>query len=69
MALRYFPTSSHFDRRLRPVDGQSGVPVNFAQRPLWLLRGDDLCRLNDYRAGHPAGRSGLPAVAEGGVSD
>ena len=68
VALRYFPTSSHFDRRLRPVNGQSGVPVNVAQRPLWLLRGDDLCGLNDYRAGHPAGRSGLPAVAEDGLS-
>jgi hypothetical protein len=23
------------------VHGQSGVPVNFAQRPLWLVRGVD----------------------------
>lgn len=59
VALRYFPTSSHFDRRLRPVDGQSGVPVNFAQRPLWLLRGRDLCGANDYVAGHPPGQDGL----------
>jgi ectoine hydroxylase-related dioxygenase (phytanoyl-CoA dioxygenase family) len=59
VALRYFPTSSHFDRRLRPVDGQSGVPVNFAQRPLWLLRGRDLCGANDYVAGHPPGLDGL----------
>ena len=59
VALRYFPTSSHFDRRLRPVAGRSGVPVNFAQRPLWLLRGQDLCRLNDYQVGHPPGRGGM----------
>ena len=41
VALRYMPATSLFDRRLRPVDGQSGVPVNFAQRPLWLVRGVD----------------------------
>lgn len=59
VALRYFPTSSHFDRALRPVEGRSGVPVNFATRPLWLLRGRDLCGLNDYVAGHPPGTDGL----------
>jgi hypothetical protein len=35
------PSTSLFDRQLRPVDGQSGVPVNFAKRPLWLVRGVD----------------------------
>jgi ectoine hydroxylase-related dioxygenase (phytanoyl-CoA dioxygenase family) len=41
VALRYMPSTSLFDRQLRPVDGQSGVPVNFAKRPLWLVRGVD----------------------------
>ena len=41
VALRYMPSSSLFDRSLRPVDGQSGVPVDFARRPLWLVRGVD----------------------------
>ena len=41
VALRYMPATSLFDPQLRPVDGQSGVPVNFAQRPLWLVRGLD----------------------------
>jgi ectoine hydroxylase-related dioxygenase (phytanoyl-CoA dioxygenase family) len=41
VALRYMPSTSLFDRQLRPVHGQSGVPVNFAQRPLWLVRGVD----------------------------
>ena len=41
VALRYMPSTSLFDRQLRPVDGQSGVPVNFANRPLWLVRGVD----------------------------
>ena len=41
VALRYMPSTSLFDRQLRPVHGQSGVPVDFAQRPLWLVRGVD----------------------------
>ena len=52
VALRYMPASSHFDRSLRPVDGQSGVPVDFSQRPLWLLKGRDVCGLNDFDVGH-----------------
>jgi ectoine hydroxylase-related dioxygenase (phytanoyl-CoA dioxygenase family) len=52
VALRFMPATSHFDRSLRPVAGQSGVPVNFAQRPLWLVRGVDRCGLNDFEVGH-----------------
>ena len=52
VALRYMPSTSHFDRGLRPVHGQSGVPVDFARRPLWLLRGIDRCGLNDFETGH-----------------
>ena len=52
VALRYMPSTSHFDRSLRPVDGKTGVPVNFANRPLWLLRGVDRCGKNDFRTGH-----------------
>jgi hypothetical protein len=39
IALRYMPASALFDRSLRPVQGQSGVPVDFSRRPLWLVRG------------------------------
>ena len=52
VALRYMPASSLFDRRLKPVDGKTGVAVNFAQRPLWLVRGQDRAG-NDFRVGHP----------------
>jgi ectoine hydroxylase-related dioxygenase (phytanoyl-CoA dioxygenase family) len=41
VALRYMPSTSLFDRTLRPVDGKSGVPVDFSRRPLWLVRGTD----------------------------
>jgi hypothetical protein len=29
--------------------------VNFAQRPLWLVKGRDVCGLNDFTVGHPDG--------------
>ena len=54
VALRYMPGSSLFDRAIKPVDGKTGVPVNFAHRPLWLLRGVDRTGRNDFRIGHRA---------------
>ncbi len=51
VALRYMPATSLFDRRLKPADGQTGVAVNFARRPLWLLRGQDRAG-NDFEVGH-----------------
>jgi ectoine hydroxylase-related dioxygenase (phytanoyl-CoA dioxygenase family) len=53
VALRYMPATSLFDRRLKPVDGKTGVAVNFAQRPLWLVKGRDVCGGNDFTVGHP----------------
>ena len=50
-ALRYMPSTSVFERDLRPVEGKSGVPVNFARRPLWLVRGVDRSGRNDFRIG------------------
>ena len=52
VALRYMPASSVFERHLRPADGQSGVPVDFSRRPLWLLRGVDRSGRNDLEVGH-----------------
>lgn len=52
VALRYMPATSLFDRSLKPVDGKTGVAVNFATRPLWLLRGTDKTGLNDFSVGH-----------------
>jgi ectoine hydroxylase-related dioxygenase (phytanoyl-CoA dioxygenase family) len=52
VALRYMPGSSLFDRSLKPSDGQTGVPVSFATRPLWLLRGQDRTGRNDFSVGH-----------------
>jgi ectoine hydroxylase-related dioxygenase (phytanoyl-CoA dioxygenase family) len=52
VALRYMPATSVFDRSLKPVDGKTGVPVNFAHRPLWLVRGVDRSGMNDLVVGH-----------------
>ncbi|MEP6557885.1 MAG: phytanoyl-CoA dioxygenase family protein [Burkholderiales bacterium] len=52
VALRYMPATSVFDRTLRPVDGQTGVAVDFANRPLWLLKGVDRSGKNDFKVGH-----------------
>ena len=51
-ALRYMPSTSVFERDLRPAHGQTGVPVDFARRPLWLLRGVDRSGRNDFKTGH-----------------
>ncbi|MBT2299550.1 phytanoyl-CoA dioxygenase family protein [Variovorax paradoxus] len=57
VALRYMPSTSVFERKLRPADGKTGVAVNFAERPLWLLKGVDRSGRNDFEVGHrrPAG--------------
>ena len=51
VALRYMPASSVFERDLNPANGQSGLPVAFATRPLWLLRGEDRSGRNDFHIG------------------
>jgi ectoine hydroxylase-related dioxygenase (phytanoyl-CoA dioxygenase family) len=52
VAIRYMPATSVFDRSLKPMDGKTGVPVDFARRPLWLLRGVDRTGRNDFVTGH-----------------
>lgn len=52
VALRYMPATSVFERDLRPAEGKTGVAVNFANRPLWLLRGVDRSGRNDFEVGH-----------------
>ena len=52
VALRYMPSTSVFERDIRPAEGKTGVPVNFAQRPIWLLKGVDRSGRNDFEVGH-----------------
>jgi ectoine hydroxylase-related dioxygenase (phytanoyl-CoA dioxygenase family) len=53
VAIRYMPTTSHFDRSLHPAAGKTGLTLNFATRPIWLLKGKDACGRNDFTVGHP----------------
>ena len=55
VALRYMPATSVFERHLRPSDGKTGVAVDFAHRPLWLLKGVDRSGRNDFAVGHRHG--------------
>ncbi len=52
VALRYMPSTSVFERDLRPAGGKTGVAVNFAERPIWLVRGVDRSGRNDFEVGH-----------------
>ena len=52
VALRYMPATSLFDRAMKPHDGKTGIPVAFATRPLWLVRGIDRTGKNDFQVGH-----------------
>ena len=51
VAIRYMPATSHFNRSLYDTSEGSGYLVNFATRPLWLLRGSDRNN-NDFQIGH-----------------
>lgn len=51
-AIRYMPASSHYDRSLPMGSASNTVPVEFAQRPIWLVRGTDRSGLNDFDIGH-----------------
>ncbi len=50
--LRFMPTTSHFDRDLGvELERRSGSIV-FSGRALYLMRGRDVCGLNDFQIGH-----------------
>lgn len=52
--LRYMPSTSHFDRGMQKrnlVGKDTRSATNFATRPIWLLRGVDLCGKNDFKPG------------------
>ncbi|MET0508157.1 MAG: phytanoyl-CoA dioxygenase family protein [Burkholderiaceae bacterium] len=58
VALRYMPGTSVLERNLDPTGSGTGIPVQWATRPLWLLRGRDRTGRNDFAAGHPPGTTG-----------
>lgn len=52
LALRYMPAGAHYDRSIDPGQASQTVALDFARRPIWLVRGSDRGGLNDYRVGH-----------------
>ena len=54
VAIRYMPATSLFDRGLMDRSAISGYTIDFANRPIWLLRGQDRTGRNDFRRGHSA---------------
>ena len=57
VALRYMPATSRFDRDLIAAGSSAGYLIDYARRPIWLLRGVDRTGTNDFKIGHPTGRS------------
>lgn len=51
-AVRYMPATAHYDRTQTRAAVSSLAPIEFAQRPIWLLRGSDRCGKNDFVTGH-----------------
>jgi len=52
LAMRYMPTTSHFDRALARAEGGAGN-ADFAKRPIFLVRGVDRSGKNEFRLAHP----------------
>lgn len=51
-AIRYMPSTAHYDRSLAMGSASNTVPVEFEQRPIWLVRGVDRSGRNDFDIGH-----------------
>ncbi len=49
-AIRYMPATSLFDRSLSPMRIAQNQVLDYAQRPIWLVRGQDRAG-NDFTAG------------------
>lgn len=52
-AIRYMPATSLFDRSIPPTHLTDTQVVDYASRPIWLVRGIDRAG-NDFRTGHAA---------------
>ncbi len=53
-AVRYMPSTAHYARMRGQAKVSSLAPIEFANRPIWLLRGVDRCGKNDFVTGHTA---------------
>lgn len=51
-AIRYMPSTSLYDRSIDPGQASETVSLDFATRPIWLVRGVDRHGGNDFEVGH-----------------
>jgi phytanoyl-CoA dioxygenase PhyH len=51
--IRFMPATSHFDRTIPPTRIAEAQVIDFARRPIWLVRGEDRAG-NDFLVGHDA---------------
>lgn len=51
-AIRYMPATSHYDRSRQMGKVSALSALDFATRPIWLLRGTDKSGRNDFSIGH-----------------
>lgn len=51
LTLRYMPATSLYDRSQSVATGSNTAALDFADRPIWLLRGQDRAG-NDFQRGH-----------------
>jgi len=51
-AIRYMPSTSLYDRSIDPGQASATVALDFAKRPIWLVRGIDRHGGNDFTVGH-----------------
>lgn len=51
-AIRFMPSTSLYDRSIDPGRASATVPLQFAERPIWLVRGVDRHGGNDFSIGH-----------------
>ncbi len=56
VTFRYMPATSLYDRAKKVETGSNTAPLDFANRPIWLLRGRDRAG-NDFSLGHHEGTS------------
>ena len=52
LVFRYMPGTSYFDRSLTTPLGLGAIPVEPADRPIYLVRGHDQTGRNDFITGH-----------------
>ena len=64
---RYMPASSVFERTAADnvmQSAQGTVRVDYATRPIWLLRGRDLSGRNDFSVGHDGSYRGGQRISD-----